>query len=58
MKHTLKITAMRKSYYVSASCSCGNFSSFKNLPKSRGYKTDAVQRVKAEFKLHKAEANN
>ena len=57
MKHTLKITAMSKSYYVSAHCSCGNFSSFKNLPKSRGYKTDAVQRVREEFKLHKAGAN-
>ena len=53
MKHTLKITAMSKSYYVSATCSCGSFSTFKNLPKSRGYKTDAVQRVMAEFKLHK-----
>jgi hypothetical protein len=56
MNHTLKITAMSKSYYVSASCSCGSFSTFKNLPKSRGYKTDAVQRVKAEFKQHKMEA--
>ena len=56
MKHTLKITAMNKSYYVSATCSCGSFSTFKNLPKSRGYKTDAVQRVREEFKLHKVEA--
>ena len=56
MTHTLKITAMSKSYYVSASCSCGSFSTFKNLPKSRGYKTEAVQRVKAEFKQHKMEA--
>lgn len=57
MKHTLKITAMSKSYYVSAHCSCGNFGTFKNLPKSRGYKTDAVKRVREEFKLHKAGAN-
>jgi hypothetical protein len=56
MQHTLKMTAMSKSYYVSANCSCGNFSTFKNLPKSRGYKTEAVQRVKAEFKQHKIEA--
>ena len=56
MIHTLKMTAMSKSYYVSASCSCGSFSTFKNLPKSRGYKTDAIQRVKAEFKQHKAQA--
>jgi hypothetical protein len=53
MNHTLKITAMSKSYYVSASCSCGSFSTFKNLPKSRGYKTDAVKKVKEEFKSHK-----
>ena len=56
MTHILKITAMSKSYYVSASCSCGSFSTFKNLPKSRGYKTEAVQKVKAEFKQHKMEA--
>jgi hypothetical protein len=56
MTHTLKITAMSKSYYVSASCSCGSFSSFKNLPKSRGYKTDAVKRVKSEFQQHKLES--
>lgn len=56
MTHILKITAMSKSYYVSASCSCGSFSTFKNLPKSRGYKTEAVQRVKTEFKQHKMEA--
>jgi len=53
MQHVLKITAMRKSHYVSASCSCGEFSTFKNLPKARGYKTEAVQTVKQEFRLHK-----
>lgn len=58
MKHTLKMTAMSKSYYVSASCSCGSFSTFKNLPKSRGYKTDAVKKVKEEFRLHKLEGAN
>ena len=56
MEHKIKITAMSKSYYVSASCSCGAWGSFKNLPKSRGYKTEAVQRVRAEFKAHKLEA--
>ena len=56
MTHTLKIQAQKHSYDVSANCSCGGFSTFKNLFKSRGYKTDAVKKVKAEFKQHKLEA--
>ena len=56
MKHTIEITAMRHSYYVSAGCSCGQFSFFRNLPKSRGYKTSAVARAKELFKQHKMEA--
>lgn len=53
MKHTIQLIAKSKSYYVSAGCTCGNFSFYRNLPKSRGYKTDAVQKAKEEFKLHK-----
>ena len=57
MKHVIQITGGTGAYYLSAGCSCGNFSFFRNLPKSRGYRTDAVKRAREEFKLHKAGAN-
>lgn len=56
MKHTIEITGGTGAYYLSAGCSCGNFSFFRNLPKSRGYRTDAVKRAKELFKQHKVEA--
>jgi hypothetical protein len=56
MKHTIQIRGGTGAYYLSAGCSCGNFSFFRNLPKSRGYRTDAVKRARELFKQHKAEA--
>jgi hypothetical protein len=54
MKHQIQIEA--QGYYVAGGCSCGNFSYFRNLPKSRGYKTEAVKRLREVFNQHKVEA--
>jgi len=57
MQHTIKITGRTGAFYVSVNCTCGNFSFFRNLPKSRGYKTEAIKSAKEQFKQHKLQAN-
>jgi len=53
MNHKIEITGGTGSYYLGAGCSCGQFTFWRNLPKSRGYRTNAIKKAKEEFKLHK-----
>jgi len=56
MNHKIEITGGTGSYYLGAGCSCGQFSFWRNLPKSRGYRTNAIAKAKEAFKQHKMAA--
>ena len=53
MQHVLEIRGTNGSHYVSAGCSCGGFSFFRNFLTPRGGKTEAKLQAKKEFTAHK-----
>jgi hypothetical protein len=53
-EHKLTITGGQKTYGISASCSCGNWSKFLNTIRLRGGITSSKDFIRSEFKSHKA----
>lgn len=52
-EHKLTSTLVKKVYGISASCSCGNWSTFLNTTRLRGGITSKKDFIRSEFKSHK-----